>query len=74
MSVYASISGSACQVLAISVGNMLAFRVLEALCKSEINDEDAVFGLFSAPNKEIIRLDVSVNNSFIMNFLNSLQL
>ena len=44
------ITGCTCEVLAISIGNMLSVRVLVAFSKTKINYEDAVFGLFSAAN------------------------
>ena len=66
-------SGSS-QVFAVLVRNVLALRVLEALGQSEINDVDIVFGDLSAANKEVVRLDVSVNYALFVHFLNASQL
>jgi hypothetical protein len=59
------------QVLAILVGNMFTLTILEALSETEINNIDCVFGVFSASNEEIVRLDTSMNYSFFMNLLNA---
>ena len=44
------VTRSAGQVFAILVRNMFAFRVLEALCESEINNEDVVLLCLGAAN------------------------
>jgi hypothetical protein len=74
MGVDAGVSGSACKVFPIFIGDVLAIRVFEALCKSEVYDEDTVFGLLCSTDKEIIRLDISVDYSLVVHFLDPLQL
>jgi len=53
---------------------VLAIRVLVALCKTEIDDVDVVFGAFGSSDQEIVGLDITVNDSFFVNFLNALDL
>ena len=50
---------------------MLTLGVLIALGETEIDDVDIVFGALVAANEEIIRLDISVDNSLVMHFLNT---
>lgn len=66
-----SVSCSACQVLAIFVRDMLTFTVFKALCQSEVNDVDLILRLISATNQEVVGFDVSMNDSLLVNFLNS---
>jgi hypothetical protein len=53
---------------------VLALGVLEALCESEINDVDIVLGLLSCTDQEVVWLDVSVDDSLLVYFLDSLDL
>jgi hypothetical protein len=62
------------QVLAILVGDMFALAVFKALCESEVNDVDLVFGLVRSPNQKIVRLDVAVNYPLLVHLLDSHQL
>lgn len=71
VSIDTCITGCTCQVLAISVGNVLPIRVLVTLGKTKVDNEDAVFSLFSTPYQEVIWLDIPMNYSLIMNLFNS---
>lgn len=51
---------------------MLAFRVLKAFSKTKINDVDVVLSAFSATNKEVVRLDITMNYTLLVHLLNSL--
>ena len=48
----ASVSGSACQVLAISEWNVLAIGTFVAFCQPKINDIDRIFGILIAANQK----------------------
>ena len=74
MGVDASVSRGSGQVLALSEGDMLAIRILVAFSKTEINDEDVVLISVVSTNKEVVRLDISMDNTLFMNFLNTLNL
>ena len=50
---------------------MLTLGVLIALGETEIDDVDIVFGALVATNEEVIRLDISVDYSLVMHFLNT---
>jgi hypothetical protein len=50
---------------------MLTFTVFKALCQSEVNDVDLILRLISATNQEVVGFDVSMNDSLLVNFLNS---
>lgn len=72
MSVYWSISRSACQVLVVFVRNVRSISRLVLLGQSKINHKDNV-RLFLLTNQEIIRFDVSMQKSLVVNVLDSLQ-
>jgi len=74
MGVNTSVSSCASQILALSEGDMLSIRVLIALSKSKVDDVHVVFGTFVSTDEEVIRLDVSVDYSLFMYFLNALNL
>jgi hypothetical protein len=74
VSVDASVSSCAGQIFALSEWDMFAFRVLETLSQTEINDEYAVLSSLIASDEEVIRLNVSVNYSLFMDFLDTLNL
>ena len=65
------ISGGTSEVLAFTEGDMLTLGVLIALGETEIDDVDIVFCALVATNEEVIRLDISVDNSLVMHFLNT---
>jgi hypothetical protein len=74
MSVNTGISSSTSEILALSEGNMFTIGVLVALSKTEINNVDVVLVVFLATNEEVVWLNISMNNTFFMYFLNSLNL
>ena len=74
MCVDACISSSTRKVFTFTVWNVLTVRVFITLGKAEINNEDAVFSLIVSSNQEVIRLDVSMNDAFFMNFFNTFDL
>jgi hypothetical protein len=51
---------------------MLSVGTLVALGKTEINDVNSILGSFRASDQEVIRLDVSMNYSFFVNYFDSL--
>lgn len=53
---------------------MFSVRVLVTLSEPKINNVDVVLGAFGASNQEIVGLDVAVNDSFLVNLLNALDL
>ena len=63
------ISSRSCQILTIFEGNVLASTVLVTLGETKVNDEDLVTVRFRGPNEEVIRFDISMNDSLSMNFL-----
>ena len=68
------VSGRTCEVLALTEGDVLTLRVLVALCETEIDNENSVLGGLGATDHEVVRLDISVDNSLFVNFLNTLDL
>lgn len=74
MGVEGGISGSTSQVLALSEWDVLVLRVLVALGQTEVDDVDVVLGGFSGSNQEVVWLDISVDNSLLMDLLNALDL
>lgn len=73
MSVQRRVSGRSSQVLAILERNMLSVAGLVALGQTEINNVDGVLCGLGASSHEVVRFDVSVNDSFFVNYLNSLE-
>ena len=73
MSVDGSISGSACKVFIIFVGYVLAIFCFIFFGESKINHKDSI-GLFKVlPDQEVIRLDVTMNESLAMDVLDSIK-
>lgn len=68
------VSRGAGQVFALTEGNVLVFGVFVALGETEVDDVDVVLGGFGRTDQEVVRLDISVDNAFLMDFLNSLDL
>jgi hypothetical protein len=62
------------QVLSVSEGNVLALRVFVTLSESKVDNVDIIFGALIASNQEVVRFDVSVDDSLFVNFLNSVNL
>jgi len=50
---------------------MLTFTILVALGESEVDNEDVITGSICTSNEEIVWLDVSMNDSFFMSFLDT---
>ena len=74
MSIHRSISSSAGQVFAVTVGNMLAsLGVSESLGQTKIDDIDIML-LLSDTDKEIIGLDISVKEVSRVDKFDSLEL
>jgi precorrin-6B methylase 1 len=74
MSINASVSGSAGEILTLAEGDVLTVGILVALGKTEIDDEDVIFVLVISSNQKVVRLNISMNDSFFMDLLNSLNL
>lgn len=72
VSVDACVSSCAGQIFSFSERDVFTFRVLETLCQTEIYDEYAVLSGLIASYEEVIRLNVSVNYSLFMDFLDTL--
>ena len=51
---------------------MLALAVLVALCEAEVDDVNVVLGALGASNEEVVRLDVSMDDALLVNFLDAL--
>jgi putative lipase involved disintegration of autophagic bodies len=73
VSVQGGVSGSSSEVLSVFEWNMLSVTGLVALSQTKINNVDSVFGGFSSSSHEVVWLDVSVDDSFIVDYLNSLE-
>ena len=72
MRVQACVSRRASEVLSVSERDVLAIRRLVALGEAEVDDVNCVFSLVIAANQEIIRFDVSMDDSLLMDDLDSL--
>ena len=72
MGVDGGISSSSSQVLAISEGNVFSVAALVTFSKPEVNNVNRIFCVFSSANQKVIRFDISVNNSFLVNNFYSL--
>lgn len=68
------VTGGTSQVFALTEGNVLVFRVLVALGKTEVDDVDVVLGALSGADQEVVGLNISVDNPFFVHFLNALNL
>ena len=73
MGVQGGISSGSSKILTVFERDMLSVTGLVALSQPEIDNVDGVFGCFSSSCHEIVWLDVSVNDSFFMDNLNSLE-
>ena len=74
VSIDTSISGSTSEIFALAEGDVLAIGVLIAFSKTEINDENVIFVLIISSYQKVIRFNVSMNDSLLMDLLNSLNL
>lgn len=68
------ISGSSSQILAVFVGDVFALAVFITLCQSEVNDVNLIFRCVRSADKEVVRLDVSVDDSLLVHLLDAHQL
>jgi len=66
------VAGGSGQVFAVLVRNVLAVAVLVALGETKVDHIDAVTSRFSSPDEEIVGLDIPVDNTVLVAFLNSL--
>lgn len=57
------------QVLTVFIGDVLTSAVLVALGKTEIDDVDLVTGGLGGSDQEVVWLDIAMDNSLSMNFL-----
>lgn len=74
MSVNTSVAGCASKILALSERNVLAIRILITFSKTKINNEDAILIVLLTANKEIVWFNISMDNSFLVDFLDTLNL
>ena len=68
------ITSGTCQILSFPEGDVLSIRVLIALSQTEINNKDVILVILISTNQEVIWLNISVDNSLFVNFLNTLNL
>ena len=64
----ACIPGSSSEVFAISEWNVLTVRALVTFSQTEIDDINSVLGLFVASSHKIIRFNIPMDDSFLMNY------
>ena len=62
------------QILALAEGDVLVVRVLVALCEAEVDDVNVVLSALRASDQEVVRLDVAVDDSLLVDFLDALDL
>ena len=67
-----SISGGSCQVLSILVWDVYSLVILVTLSQTKIDNVHIVPGVISASDEEVIRLDISMDQSLLMDFLDAL--
>ena len=72
MSIDTCVSGSTGQVLTISERNVLTVGTLVALGETKINDVNGVLCLIGSSNQKVVRLDVTMDDSFFVDHLDSL--
>ena len=72
MRVKTCVSCRASQVLSVPEWDVLAIRRLVALGEAEVDDVNCVLCLVIAANQEIIRFDVSMDDSLLVDNLDSL--
>ncbi len=71
MSIDGGVPGGSCQVLSLSVRNVLPISLDVSLGKSEVEDEDLVAGLVQT-DAEVIGLDIPVDEVPVVDVLDSL--
>lgn len=65
------ISGGTCEILTLLEWDVLTFTVLVALGETEIDDIDIVSGGVGASNQEVVGLDITMNDSLFVDFLDT---
>ena len=56
------------KILSILVRDVFTLAILVALGKTEIDDVHSIASMFSGTNKEVVRFDVAMNDSFFVDF------
>ena len=64
-----SVSSSSSEVLSILIGDVFTCTVLVALGETEINNIDVISSCFGSTNQEVVWLDISMDNAFLVNLL-----
>ena len=68
------VSRGARQVLALLIWDVLLARIHVEFGEAEVDDVDVVFGGLGAPHHEVVGLDVTVDDSVFVAFLNAVNL
>ena len=68
------VASGTCKVLSLTVGNVLALRVLVALGQTEVNDVDVVLRALATTHQEVVWLDVTVDDALLVHFPNAVDL
>ena len=59
------------QIFAIFVRDVLTLAILVAFGQTEVNNVDVIARGVSSTNQKVIRLDIAVNYTFFVNFLDT---
>ena len=65
------ISGGTCEILTLLEWDVLTFAVLVALGQTKINNVYIVSGGVGASNQEVVWLDITMNDSLFVDFLDT---
>ena len=68
------VPSSASKVFSLTEWNVFSIAILVALCQAEVNNVDLIFCGLLAANEEVVRLDVAVNDTLLVYFLDSVTL
>ena len=71
MSCNRCISGRSSEILSVFVGDVFTLTVLVALSEAEVDDVDVVSGSICASDQEVIRFNITMDNSLFMHFFNT---
>ena len=63
------ISSCTSQILAILKWNVFSLAIAVTLCESKVNDVDAIAIDISSTNKEVVRLNISMQDSLLVDLL-----
>ena len=72
MGINTSVPCSSCKIFTISEGNVLANGTLVTFSETKIDDINGIFSSFCTSNQKVVWLDVSMDNSLLMDDLDSL--